>query len=155
MSIWSPRLSGARVLDLFAGSGAVGIESASRGAAVVYLVENDAGALEQLADNCLSLGDGACVVIAMDLPSGLALQPSLLPDELDLVFADPPYQFAAFDVLASGVQPLLAVGGEFVIEHATRQDLPAVMGGLGRCDRRRYGDSTLSFYRVARSTTQG
>lgn len=143
------------MLDLFAGSGAVGIESASRGAAVVYLVEKDAGALEQLAENRLLLGAGEYVVIAMDLPSDLSLQPSLLPDEFDLVFADPPYQFAAFDDLASGVQPLVALGGEFVIEHATRQDLPAVLGGLGRCDQRRYGDSTLSFYRLARSTSQG
>lgn len=155
LSIWTPRLSGARVLDLFAGSGAVGIEAVSRGAASACLVEKHAAALEQLAENCLLLDAGECLVIAMNLPDDLSSRPTLLPGQFDLIFADPPYRFDAFDGLAAGVLPFLDLGGEFVIEHSTRFDLPAVMGGIERYDQRRYGNSSLSFFRLARSTTQG
>ena len=133
----------------------MGIEAVSRGAAHACLVEKHAAALEQLAENCLLLDAGECMVIAMNLPDDLLSQPPLLSGRFDLIFADPPYRFDAFDDLAAGVLPFLDLGGEFVIEHSTRFDLPAVMEGTERCDQRRYGDSSLSFYRVARSTTQG
>ena len=147
MSIWAPRLPGARVLDLFAGSGAVGIEAVSRGATSTCLVEKEPRVVEQLAENCLLLDPGQCMVLAMDLPGGLSSQQTPLQGEFELIFADPPYDFDEFEDLASGVRPFLASGGEAVFEHSTRQDLSADLGGLERTGERCYGDTSFSFYR--------
>lgn len=148
MNIWTPRLPGARVLDLFAGSGAVGIEAVSRGAISTCLVESNPRVLEQLRENCLLLSHERSAVLAMDLPSGLSVQPILLKGEFDLIFADPPYDFDAFEALATSVRPFLASGGEAVFEHSIRKQLATDLGGMSQTDQRHYGDTALSFYRV-------
>ena len=76
-----------------------------------------------------------------------------LPDRsVDLVFADPPYDLKEWDELMSAVGPLLALGGELVIEHSRRCDLASTFGVFCRTDCRDYGETRLSFYRPAERT---
>ena len=65
----------------------------------------------------------------------------------DLVFADPPYAFTGYAALLAAAAPLLAADGEVVVEHSSRLELPLEAGPLVRTDVRRYGESSLSFYR--------
>jgi 16S rRNA (guanine(966)-N(2))-methyltransferase RsmD len=144
-SIWGERLDGARVLDLFAGSGVVGIEAAGRGALEVLAVDDDPRAVRTIAENVERLAAGGVDVWRLRLPGGLA---RLAPRVFDLVFADPPYAFTGHTALLAAVAPLLAADGEVVVEHSARQELPAEVGDLVRVDVRRYGESGLSFYRA-------
>lgn len=148
MSIWGERLEGARVLDLFAGSGAVALEALGRGAGSATAVERDPRAAAALEANSAALGEsGGLRVIAGALPLELARLAHREPAGFDLVFADPPYSFTGHAALLSGLEPLLAEGGEAVIEHSARSETPLEAGRLVRVDRRRYGESGLSFYR--------
>ena len=106
------RVVGARVLDLYAGSGALGIESLSRGAGSVVFVEKGRAALATLRNNMETLGfDGR--VIAGDVGSYLAAA----GDRFDLVFVDPPYRLslALVDEVLEGAAALLANGGTMVL----------------------------------------
>ena len=143
-SIWSDRLEGARALDLFAGSGIVGLEALGRGALSVLCVDDDPRAIKTLEANASRLGE-RLEVRRLSLPAGLAR----LSGPFDLVFADPPYAFDGYEELLTGVQPLLAPEGDVVVEHASRRELPLEAGRLVRVDVRRYGESSLSFYRVS------
>jgi 16S rRNA (guanine966-N2)-methyltransferase len=173
-SIWRERLDGSRLLDLFAGSGAVGIEAAGRGALWVVCVDQDAAAIRAIAANVSKLAgaresgapaqgprsSGLVEARRLTLPAGLARLAAasgggsaeavagLAPSAFDLVFADPPYGFDAFEPLLLGLPPLLAAGAEIAVEHAARRDLPVVAGVLVRTDLRRYGESALAFYRA-------
>ena len=147
MDIWAPRLSEAMVLDLFAGSGAVGIEAVSRGAAGVCLVDRDPEVLRLLAKNALVLEEDEVRVISLTLPGGLSTRSPVVTGTFDLIFADPPYTYGDFTGLLVAVEELLTAAGELVVEHASNQDLPAREGWMLLVDRRRYGDTALSFYR--------
>jgi 16S rRNA (guanine966-N2)-methyltransferase len=144
-SIWSDRLEGARVLDLFAGSGVVGLEAIGRGALSVLAVEEDLAAIKILESNAAKLGEKLLEIRRLTLPGGLACLESAGP--FDLVYADPPYNFNAYETLLAGVVPLLAGEAEVVVEHSSRRDLAVEVGPLVRLDVRRYGESSLSFYR--------
>jgi 16S rRNA (guanine966-N2)-methyltransferase len=143
-SIWSDRLAGARVLDLFAGSGVVGIEAAGRGALDVLAVDDDPRAARTIAENAGRLAAGAVTIRRLKLPAGLS---RLAGRSFDLVFADPPYAFSGYPALLTAAAPLLAADGEIAVEHSSRHDLPLAAGPLVRADVRRYGESSLSFYR--------
>jgi 16S rRNA (guanine966-N2)-methyltransferase len=145
-SIWRERLPGARVLDLFAGSGVVGLEALGRGALSVLAVDEGARALAVLEANAERLGTTGFSVRRLSLPKGLPRLADQGP--FDLVFADPPYDFDLYDELLVGIAPLLAPEGEVAVEHAGRRALPVVAGPLARVDERRYGESALAFYRV-------
>lgn len=147
LSIWGPRLEGCRFLDLFAGSGAVGLEAASRGAREVLAVEGDLRALRLLERNRRSLEEELLTVRRLTLPAGLRRLHEEGAGPFDLVFADPPYAFAGYESLLAGVEPLLAEDGEVAVEHSGRRPPPRLAGGLVRGETRRYGDSALSFYR--------
>ncbi len=71
-----------------------------------------------------------------------------LAGAFDLVFADPPYLFDAFEPLLLALPPLLAPGAEVAVEHSARRQLPLTAGALVRTDLRRYGESALAFYRA-------
>ena len=90
-SIWSDRLEGARVLDLFAGSGVVGLEALGRGAISVLCVDDDPLAIKTLEANASRLGE-RLEVRRLSLPAGIAR----LGGPFDLVFADPPYAFDSY-----------------------------------------------------------
>lgn len=145
-SIWQTRVPGARFLDLFAGSGAVGLEAHSRGAAFVCFVEADPRALRDLERNAAELPLEAWRRWRGRLPAALVQLAGAGERDFDLVFADPPYAFAEYAKLIEGVAPLLAATGELAVEHSARVTMPAAAGGLARVDERRYGETAISFY---------
>lgn len=131
-------LDGARVLDLYAGSGALGLEALSRGATTVTLVESNRSAAAICRTNVGDLGVGAQVrVVAERVERFLAGASS----PHDLVLVDPPYDLG-LDVLEL-VPPWLADGGVVVLERAARTAAPNWPGGLVEFDRRRYSDTTV------------
>jgi len=147
-SIVGPALPGSRFLDLFAGTGANGLEALSRGAAHAALVESDAASRKLIAENIArtKLGDRARVH-ALTLPAGLA---KLIHDEpYQFIYADPPHSFldytALFDAIHTG--GLLADGGVIVLEHATRTPVADAVGAFRRARVAQYGQTTLSFFR--------
>ncbi len=146
-NILGPRLDGCRFLDLFAGSGANGIEALSRGAASCTFVDADERSLRVLRSNVASVGfAGRARVTKLTLPNGLE---RLCESEAsyDVIFADPPYDFAHYrrlvEVLGHGI---LAQDGLAIIEHASRTPLEMPVGPLVRVREERYGDTTLTFF---------
>ncbi|HKH45387.1 MAG TPA: 16S rRNA (guanine(966)-N(2))-methyltransferase RsmD [Thermoanaerobaculia bacterium] len=144
-SMWGDRLEGARVLDLFAGSGVVGLEAVGRGALSALLIDEDLRAIQTLEENLARVGEKTVKIRRLTLPGGLGRLIEAGP--FDLVYADPPYNFQAYETLIAGVAPLLATDGELVVEHASRRDMPVQAGGMVRTDTRKYGEGSLSFYR--------
>jgi 16S rRNA (guanine966-N2)-methyltransferase len=138
-------LEGARFLDLYAGSGAVGLEAASRGAASVVLVERDAKALRAIRANVEALGFPGVSVRAESVSRVLAGDPGA---GFDLVFADPPYADPIEAVLQALIGPgWLRPGGIVCVERATRSDAFAWPEGLEELRCRRYGETTLWYGR--------
>lgn len=142
-SIWVDRVRGARFLDLFAGSGAVGIEALSRGAEDVVLVEGDRRITVQLRQNAERMAAEGWTAIGARVPEELQ---RIGRGPFDLIFVDPPYAFEGYAVLLEAATPLLAPHGELALEHSTRTESPQLVAGLERRDRRVYGGSTLSIY---------
>jgi 16S rRNA (guanine966-N2)-methyltransferase len=148
-AILEPDLVGARVLDLFAGSGAAGIEALSRGAAHATFVERDRGAAQAIEANLTRsrLGDRATLE-RVAVASFLA-RPSL--DPFDLVLLDPPYEDT--DALTETLERLgapdapLAVDARVVAKHFWRSAPPATVGLLASERERRFGETALTFYR--------
>jgi 16S rRNA (guanine966-N2)-methyltransferase len=138
MSIVSPTLDGARVLDLFAGSGALGLEALSRGAAAATFVEHDPRALAALRKNAEALGAGNRVTIVRG--DAVRYVRDLGAGQFDIAFCDPPYERG----LATAVAECW-LAGAFArilgVEHSPREPLP------GSDDTRRYGDTAITFYR--------
>lgn len=139
MSIVQRELPEARVLDLFAGSGALGIEAVSRGAAHADLVEIAGPSLDAIASNLATLDAGSLVHVhrtdALRFIAGLA------PHAYDVAFADPPYDVGLAAAIAEHwlATPFAEVIG---IEHRVREQMPD--GG----DTRRYGGTAITFYRI-------
>jgi 16S rRNA (guanine966-N2)-methyltransferase len=134
---------GASVLDAFAGTGAVGIEALSRGAAHVMFVDHDPRALALIRQNLARCGvTDRYTIQRMDLArSGPAF-----PTAFDLIFLDPPYETNPTDACAV-VAASLDAEGLLVVEHARRMNVPDVIGGLRRTRLLAAGDSALSFFR--------
>jgi 16S rRNA (guanine(966)-N(2))-methyltransferase RsmD len=128
----------------------VALEALGRGAAAATAVERDPRAAAALAANAERLGERAVLTLRRGaLPAELARLARSGAGLFDLVFADPPYRFTAHAALLEALAPLLAPDGEVVLEHAVKVEPPAEAGGLVRVDRRRYGESALSFYRLS------
>jgi 16S rRNA (guanine(966)-N(2))-methyltransferase RsmD len=143
-NILAPRVAGASVLDGFAGTGAVGLEALSRGAAHVTFVERDPRASALVAANVRRCGvESACAIIRAGFEG--AARGDLRPGAFDLVLLDPPYDQGIEPVVAAAA-PLLAPGGLLVVEHARRQAAPEAAGDLLRVRALRAGDSALAFY---------
>ncbi len=142
-------LHGARVLDLFAGSGAYGLEALSRGAASVVLIDNAAPSLAVIQTNIegLEVADRARVVRA---DAARLTNGADIPGPFDLVFLDPPYdeglEAAALESLASA--ELLDERAVCVVETRSNHDFEAPMGYAVE-DRRTYGQARISFLRRA------
>jgi 16S rRNA (guanine966-N2)-methyltransferase len=137
MSIIQSRLPGATVLDLFAGSGALGLEALSRGAASAVFVEIAPASLRVLGDNIDALGAGELATVRR--VDALRFAASLPAHAFDVAFADPPYGHGAAAQLAELWQatPFAHLLG---IEHRSGERMPT--GG----DSRRYGSTVLTFY---------
>ena len=149
-SIWTEELPGAEVADLFAGSGAVGIEAVGRGALGALLVEQDRRARETLLENLRKVGLGPPRVRVMARPVEPALAELARQQErFDLVFADPPYAWTPTAEFVAAVSAILLPAGCLALEHAARTIAPAEGGALLRVETRRYGEGALSLYRRA------
>ena len=143
-----PPIDGLEVLDLFAGSGALGIEALSRGAAHATFVDAAKPALAAIRGNLRELGvEDRATVLAGDAVALAARHAPRTP--WGLVLVDPPYR-SDLAVRAVGAIPAahLAPDAIVVIEHDRRNVPPDRLGSLLRTDERRYGDTLVSFYRV-------
>jgi 16S rRNA (guanine(966)-N(2))-methyltransferase RsmD len=142
-----------KVVDLFAGSGALGIEALSRGAGHVDFVEEEARALAVLRENLRALElESEAKIWRLSLPRGLKRLEAVLADA-DLVLLDPPYGGGrALAVLeALGKASRLRSGTRVVVEHHGRDILPASCGALAREREREYGQTRVSTYRAGES----
>ncbi len=151
MDALAPRLAGARVLDLFAGAGGVGLEALSRGAAHATFVERDGRALAALATNVRALGvAGRARLLRAGLPGALARLAAEGAPPFDVVFLDPPYDDdlvpATLAALAAGA--LVAPGAVVVAQHFTKRAPAAAYGALVAFRTRRFGETTLTFFRA-------
>jgi 16S rRNA (guanine966-N2)-methyltransferase len=144
-NVLGPGVEGARVLDLFAGTGALGLEALRRGAAAVTFVERDRRALEVLAENVRRCDAGALSTTIAGTFPGAAVPAAAF----DLVLLDPPYGFDALEAALSTAAALVAPGGRLVLEHDSRRASPERVEGLERVRLLEAGDSALSFYRHA------
>ena len=143
-------LEGLRVVDLFAGSGALGIEALSRGAAWVDFVEAARPALDVLARNLDALGvRDRCRVWPLRLPGALIKIGDALAGA-DLVLADPPYggddARAVLETL--GECGRLRTGARVALERHQKDDVPSRTGDLALVRERRYGETTVNLYQV-------
>lgn len=150
--ILAPRVEGARVYDLFAGTGSMGLECLSRGAAHATFFEADRPAVQRLKKNIAAVGvAGRSTVIAGDLFRWFAAAPA---GRADLAFLDPPYRFLRErpeelrSLAASLVRNHLAPDGMIVFRHDAADELR--LNGTDVIDRREYGSMTLEFLTPAR-----
>ncbi len=160
-NVLGPSVAGSRFADLYAGTGAVGIEAHSRGAAHVHLVEREAAAIASLRANLAALRISAGVSVqersATAFLTRLLETPPVFP--LNVVFLDPPYDAAeeytnTLQLLGSArAAGILAPTARIVAEHATRSALPSTIGRLVQTRSLKQGDATLSFYSVATGET--
>lgn len=158
-NVLAPRIEGARFLDLYAGSGAVGIEAASRGAERVVVVERAERALKVLRSNLDHLGlRGSVRVESVSVAAFLKkVRAESAGFVFDLIFLDPPYdaqdEYAlALDLLGGESSHLLAEDALVVVEHRRRDKLEQRYGVLDRTRVLEQGDAGLSFYKaVARA----
>jgi len=160
-NVLADRVTNARFVDAFAGTGAVGIEALSRGAREVTFIENHASAVALIRKNLQALGiQSLGNVLAIDALRGLqrlAESPAAISAIVDIVFLDPPY--AATEeyrrVLAFlGIAPFLGEGSVVIAEHSSSVELPEAFGRLRRVRVLRQGDATLSFYRFTSNNLQ-
>ena len=131
---------GAQVVDLYAGTGAIGLEAASRGAASVVFVERDRQALHALRSNVAAVGLGG-EVVAGDVDHYLASTDG----PFDLAFVDPPYSLALASVLQilERLEPTLEDRATVVVHRRWGEEPPENAGSLRLTDRRRYGDAAI------------
>jgi 16S rRNA (guanine966-N2)-methyltransferase len=138
-------IAGAKVLDLYAGSGALAFEALSRGAASAVLVERDRAALACIRENADALGVKNAVIVPLALPR--ALTAALEHGPFDLVFCDPPWadiEQACATLGALVRKAGLSGGTRVVLEHAARDREPVVPGFV-LVDHRTWGDTAVAF----------
>ena len=138
----------ARVLDLFAGTGALGIEALSRGAKEAVFVEDHPEALKVLGRNLESLNLMAQSRVLPVTVHAALKKLTARGEKFDLAFLDPPYggEAAAAALEALAAASIIAPSGWVVAEHSRRDHLPETAGSLERRELRRYGDTQVAFY---------
>lgn len=147
-SILAPRVPGARFLDLFAGTGAIGIEALSRGAVSITFVESDQEALQLLQKNLTVCGLMNQAVIRPVRTDVFVNRPEWWGGPYDIVFADPPYAACGeLDVLWNGwTTGLISSTGVMVVEQETKAELPSRILDAVLLRRYIYGDTALYLY---------
>lgn len=149
-SILGP-LHGARAVDLYAGSGALGFEALSRGAEHVWFIESGKAACQVIRDNAEHLQfTSRCTIVQREVQRAGSLLSGL-----DLVLSDPPWPIAleASDAVAKVLRGVLAPGARVVLGHPFRMTLPDQLHGLVKHDTRHWGDSAMSFYEPLRDVS--
>lgn len=152
-NVLAPRVAGAIFLDLYAGSGAVGIEALSRGAAEAIFVENAEPALRAIRANLSSLGIRGGYALEARAASAALKRMAGSGKAMDVVFLDPPYAAiaeyeSALGLLGAECGNVLAPNAVVVAEHLKKLDLAERYGALERFRVLKQGDSGLSFYRL-------
>lgn len=152
---WAGSLHGLRVLDLYAGSGAIGLEAWSRGASAVTLVESDRRTAALIASNARELGFREADVVSAPVAAALAREPRSTHgpgspyDPYDIVFSDPPYpldeEALARDLALLASNGWLGPGALVVIERAARSPEPIWPAGLTLVREKKYGETRLWF----------
>jgi 16S rRNA (guanine966-N2)-methyltransferase len=146
----APRLPGTRLLDLFAGAGGVGLEALSRGAAHATFVERDPRAVAALRENIAALGLAA--VTRVRRAEVLRELTTLYHhgERFDVVFLDPPYDAGLVETTleALGGGGLLLPAAWVIAQHFTKRPPAPTIGALGAFRTRRFGETTLTFYRA-------
>ena len=150
-------VSGKLFLDLFAGSGSVGLEAASRGAKAVYFIEKNkvlATVAQKNIENCGL--EKKCRIINADVRSGLN-DLNKKKCKFDIIFADPPYNNGLVETTMKLLKeyPVFSQGALIVIQHSTREDFGSFLAESvcaedvwHQIDQRKYGDNTISFLKV-------
>lgn len=144
-NILGPRIVDCRFLDLFAGTGAHGIEALSRGAARAAMVEHNRAACECILKNAQKARVWEqATLFRTALPEALAR----ISGPFDIVVADPPYAYEHYADLLKALldYEILAPQALVVVEHDRRTETPEAVGSLTRTRQTTYGDTTLSFY---------
>jgi 16S rRNA (guanine966-N2)-methyltransferase len=142
-NIVAPWVEGARVLDLYAGSGAMGLEALSRGASAVVFVESDGDAVRAIERNLDKLRLTGATVVRSDATTGLA-QETAAGRKYDLVLADPPYAMTDYDPLARYLSRVLADDGLLVLESSARTE--PQLAGLALRTSRKYGSVRVTVF---------
>ena len=155
-NVLAPRIEGASFLDLYAGSGAVGIEALSRGAARVVFVERAGPPLKVLRANLERLGLPSGFRVQSESVAGFLRGPRVGAAEFDLVFLDPPYDMhgeyeTALGLLGGEAVGFLAADALVIAEHRRKCGLEDHYGVLKRTRLLAQGDAALSFYSVERN----
>jgi 16S rRNA (guanine(966)-N(2))-methyltransferase RsmD len=143
-NVLAPRIEGARVLDGFAGTGAVGIEALSRGAAHVTFIERDSRAIALIKSNLERCGITDRYAIIRVRFAGTARRPD--GRSFDIIFLDPPYGGRELIEAIEAAAPLVEPRTLLVVEHARRDPAPESIGTLVRTRELTSGDSALAFY---------
>ena len=153
-SILGAAVDDAVVLDLFAGTGALGLEALSRGAKQLVLVEHDRQALVALKKNVTTVGGSTIEILPMSAERALKTL-SQRGLRFDLVFIDPPYEAQLWEtsLAALAAMQLVRDAGIVVCEHPGRDTPPAPPDPWQIMTTRRYGDVALTLYAVAKGVT--
>ncbi|MGH7961906.1 MAG: RsmD family RNA methyltransferase, partial [Candidatus Binatia bacterium] len=148
-----PYIEGARFLDLYAGTGAIGIEALSRGARRVVFVESHAASLRLLQANLIRCQLMEEADVQARRAEEFLCERLASTKIFDIVFADPPYEFDSAGQLLPSLERSAIIGPKTIVllEHPTKQAIPSQIGRLGRDRHYHYGDTSLSRFTVVGS----
>lgn len=146
-NVLGPSVVGTRVLDVYAGTGAVGIEALSRGAVQVTFIEKDPRAIALIERNVAHVGAGpSCAIIRDDFLKPRVRRSADDAPRFALIFLDPPYDIPSIEDALVAAVARVAPGGRIIFEHSRRRVAPAAVPGAARYRVLEAGDSALSFY---------
>jgi 16S rRNA (guanine966-N2)-methyltransferase len=146
------RINGSEVLDLFAGTGSLGIEALSRGAGRAVFIDKSAGCCSVIRKNLANTGfEERAEVYSMDFSEGIKFL-SREGRKFDLVFVDPPYSKNFIEETLNLLEKndIIKNGGIIAVEHQKSDSLPERCGGLKVVDSRKYGDTMITIYNMAK-----
>jgi 16S rRNA (guanine966-N2)-methyltransferase len=149
-------LAGARVLDLFAGTGALGIEALSRGASSVLFVDKAEQAVRSIKRNLMQLGyEGAGAVLRLDVRKGLPCKHPFIRDGIDVTFLDPPYGSGLIPGVLQELSKarLLRPPSVVVAESSKDETMPEHMEGLVVLKIRSHGETKVTIYETAETSS--
>ena len=146
----TPYLPESRILDLFGGTGAMGVEALSRGAAAAVFLDTDPRAARLIEDNLRRCGLWRPGEVRVERADALAWMEAYGGPAFDLIFADPPYQSGNYPAILEKVsrKELLSPEGSLVVESPKDLELPEASGNLYKAKEKTYGDVRIAYYRI-------